>query len=178
MSKKSKDLIVATLLQLMESDLYHEITVSEICAWAKIARRTFYNNFSTKEDVLREACSNLITESLSAINDQPNYVSAEFWIDFLSHFFETNRQHSIFLGKLMNQNLFHLYVRLLLDMSENSVLWEKLLQNSLVSNKNTKYTLTAYSAVAVSMYEVWYYNGFKESPEELGTIYLSFISGN
>lgn len=176
MSKKSKDLIVVTLLKLMETNLYQEITVSEICAWAKIARRTFYNNFSSKDDVLRESCVNLISESLSGINPQLNYCDIKFWIEFLSHYFETNRKNSVFLGKLMEQNLFHLYVRLLIDMSENCELWDILQKKSLISIDDTRYSLPAYSAVSVTIYEVWYRNGFEETAEELAIIYLNFIA--
>lgn len=55
--------ICASLVRLMETVPYGEITVSRICAQAGIPRRTFYYYFDGKEDVLTLLIQGLMMES-------------------------------------------------------------------------------------------------------------------
>lgn len=49
---RSKNEITSSLLQLMKAYPYSEITVKQILLEAHIARKTFYRNFLSKDDVL------------------------------------------------------------------------------------------------------------------------------
>ena len=55
--------ICASLIRLMETIPYGEITVSRICDQARIPRRTFYYYFDGKEDVLALLIQGLMMES-------------------------------------------------------------------------------------------------------------------
>lgn len=49
---RSKQEITDTLLRLMQTYPYNQITVKQIILEAHVARKTFYRNFLSKDDVL------------------------------------------------------------------------------------------------------------------------------
>lgn len=50
---RSQECFVESLLELMKSKSLFKITIKDICEKANLSRQTFYQLFSTKEDVLR-----------------------------------------------------------------------------------------------------------------------------
>lgn len=54
---QSKKLLVNALYQLMEKKPYQEITVTELCKKADVARRTFYRHFQTPNQILEYSVS-------------------------------------------------------------------------------------------------------------------------
>ncbi|MDN6617045.1 MAG: TetR/AcrR family transcriptional regulator, partial [Enterococcus sp.] len=48
----SQEYITKALLALMEEKAYDEISITEITKKAQLARRTFYLNFSSKQEIL------------------------------------------------------------------------------------------------------------------------------
>ncbi len=53
-SDRSKQLMEETLLRLMQAENFSEISVQEITDNAGLSRRTFYRNYETKGDILRQ----------------------------------------------------------------------------------------------------------------------------
>ena len=58
----SKCLISDALISLIQESGFRQITITLLCERAQIARRTFYRNFDTVEDVLRYIGSQTIEE--------------------------------------------------------------------------------------------------------------------
>lgn len=50
---QSRDWLTAALIDLMEEKPFSRITVKEICQRADLSRQTFYNVFSSKEEILQ-----------------------------------------------------------------------------------------------------------------------------
>lgn len=50
---QSQQWLVNSLILLMKEKTYEKITVSDICKKADLSRQTFYNFFSTKEEILK-----------------------------------------------------------------------------------------------------------------------------
>ena len=65
--------ILKTLLEMMRVDNFNSITISRLTAKAEVGRASFYRNYQTKEDVLRQEAERLNNE-LNDIrrNDDPN----------------------------------------------------------------------------------------------------------
>ena len=65
--------ILKTLLEMMRVDNFDSITISRLTAKAEVGRASFYRNYQTKEDVLRQEAERLNNE-LNNIrrNDDPN----------------------------------------------------------------------------------------------------------
>ncbi|MCB2309384.1 TetR/AcrR family transcriptional regulator [Clostridium estertheticum] len=53
-SEKSKMWMENTLIKLMETEVYNEITIQEITDNAGLSRRTFYRNYSSKEEIIEQ----------------------------------------------------------------------------------------------------------------------------
>ncbi len=51
--------IIETLISLMQTNTYDEISVSTLCEHAEIPRKTFYRYFDSKEDLLQATLDSL-----------------------------------------------------------------------------------------------------------------------
>lgn len=102
-SRRSQKMITDALLSLMKKYPYPEITVKQIILEAELARKTFYRNFTSKDDVLNSYIDGVIleyTQALTAERADP--------ITVIFDFCEKKRK----LLKLLDQNDM-LYVLLL-----------------------------------------------------------------
>ena len=73
-SIRSKQEITSALLKLMRKYPYPEITVKQIVLETDLARKTFYLNYSSKDDVLDALMNQVIGEyvqALSSSDDDP-----------------------------------------------------------------------------------------------------------
>ncbi len=69
---RSKKEITDALIALMQDHSFSEITVKQIVLEAKLERKTFYNNFSSKEDVLDGVINSAIHEYVLALTKSPD----------------------------------------------------------------------------------------------------------
>ena len=56
----ARDKFLGALLKLMDTKPYSEISIKEICSFAGLSRRTFYNNFTQKNDLLDHLAEDLV----------------------------------------------------------------------------------------------------------------------
>ena len=66
---RSKTEITQALLKLMEEYPYSEITVKQIILTASLARKTFYRNFESKDDVLCSLIKKSFREYFDIVNN-------------------------------------------------------------------------------------------------------------
>lgn len=96
---RSRKEITDALLILMRKYPYSEISVKQIVMETSLARKTFYLNFDSKDDVLNSIIDGLILEytgSLSSAKDSPILVIFEFCgkhREYLSLLHKNNMQH-------------------------------------------------------------------------------------
>ena len=91
---RSQTEITEALLALMKKYPYGEITVKQIILEARLARKTFYRNFSSKDDVLRS----LIKEKLSRYFDIVNSAESDP-LTTIFEFADRNRELLMLLAK-------------------------------------------------------------------------------
>jgi len=65
---QSKRWIMESLIELMNKKTFQEITISELAAHADLGRRTFYRNFTSKEDVLESYLKDLIQKFIEYLS--------------------------------------------------------------------------------------------------------------
>lgn len=91
---RSKQQITDALLKLMEKYPYNEISVKQIIMETDLVRKTFYRNFSSKDDVLNAYINMKVYEYCQALLDQPDPLKVVF------EFCDKNRN----LLKLLHKN--------------------------------------------------------------------------
>ena len=104
-SIRSRKEITNALLRLMESYPYQEISVKQIILETDLARRTFYRNFESKEDVLDSVITDKITEYAKESSLNP-----ESPLDVIFSFCERNKTFLTLLHK--NGLLYLLLIKL------------------------------------------------------------------
>jgi AcrR family transcriptional regulator len=66
---ESKQMVIASMLELMKKKPYNDITISQISDHAKLSRRTFYRIFKEKDDILNEICDDLCKEYINHVQN-------------------------------------------------------------------------------------------------------------
>ncbi len=86
-AQRSQQWIMKALLELMEITEYDKITVSQICQSAELDRRTFYRNFSSKNDVLEQYTKLLSEEYIKMygmLAETTKFTAAKIFFEFWS----------------------------------------------------------------------------------------------
>lgn len=91
----TRRLLAESLLRLMESNSYKDITILQITQEAQVARRTFYRNFDSKEELLRYAIALLSEEFLASLLAKEKFVIKESVCLLL----ELCREHRVFFKR-------------------------------------------------------------------------------
>lgn len=101
---RSRQWLTAALWALMQEKPFARITISEIAERAQLSRRTFYRNFSSKEELLAEHLHALMEEYVEAVRpavDRPLSeivrVHLTFWTRHLEFLRVMDRERMLFL---------------------------------------------------------------------------------
>ena len=161
-SIRSKKEITDALIKLMQDHPYSEISVKQIVLETNLERKTFYNNFSSKDDVLNSIINNKIldyTQALTSSEDTP------FTVIF--NFCEKNKA----LLKLLHKN--NMLYLLLLKLNETiPELNEKydLSDNpfkKLIGSLDPDYLIAFNIGAMWNVIFKWVDRGMKDSPEHI-----------
>ena len=66
----TKDYITIALYYLMSKNDYESITVTDICAKARVSRMSFYRYFNNKEDIFINYCDERFEEFFGSLSDK------------------------------------------------------------------------------------------------------------
>lgn len=160
--------ITEALFRLMDREDYRAITISQITAEAGIARRTFYINFISKDDILDQHYGSLIREY---DRDMPEQAKDDLrnQAEYFFAFWKKHREYAVLLEKNRMLNMlierFHLYL-------DDTPL--PLLATS--SPAEQEYGSSYIAGGLFMMLRTWLQNGFRESPGKLADIFVR-VSG-
>ena len=104
MSVRSKNALSQSLLKIMMSKSFDDISISDITDHAGLSRQTFYTNFSKKEDIINYLLTGLFDRYCSRISSD-GVLSDTFIIDYFI-FWDDNKH---FLSLLFKQNMGYLF---------------------------------------------------------------------
>ena len=156
---KAKDYIIEALLHLMSKRNYSNITITNIAKKAGVNRVTFYRNFNTKDDVIKEY--------LKICDDKFNKIknSNDSGIYQMLKYFETNKS---IISLLYKSNCSHLLTEHILstwnyDKSDSNLI---------------AYTKSAWAYFMFGWANEWYLRGMQETPEEMVAIFENLQKQN
>jgi len=173
MSSKAKDIFSETLIKLLDINPFKKISISKICENTPLVRKTFYNNFDSKEDVIEYEVEKNIKEYINLLENRNDYTIKEASMVYFT-FWLTRKK---FLEKLVDNDLLHLIQRQVakyIDEIYKFVPSQKLDQ---LGEETLKYIYNFYSAGLCSLLNSWAKSGFEESPKELSLVFNSITEG-
>jgi AcrR family transcriptional regulator len=170
-SGKSKRWMENALLKLMETENYQEITIQEITDNAGLSRRTFYRNYSSKDEILEGCFCKIWMEYRSLIFQQtdlslPNIARV---------FFTLMRTHLDFLSLVNRHQLLPFFltkVDELLPPAFDIVKGDSIS----FSKESIQYALIFSSGGFMRILIRWINDGAQKQPEDMAVIIEDFIS--
>lgn len=174
-SRQSKEWIILALLQLMEHQVYSDISITDIARRAGLARQTFYRNYQDKDDILFDFLSRQFAQFRSLWDDQDILSEKMFvslfrtWQDqtpasLVANICNYDRKIRQIIFRSLDhfiQALFH--VHLPAD--------EKQQRSSL-----HYYAQRTFSSTLHVLLIEWTLNSFAQSPEEMGRLTFQLTS--
>ena len=165
-NQKVKRNITEALFALMREKNFHDITITELVSRAKVARASFYRNYSTKEDVMQNLVDDVLAEfRKEAITGEDGsfYCYENVKLSFV--YFSRYRQYFVdmceadFAGLLLTSlNQFH----------EEAA-------GTMPATSVERYQLYMYMGALLNTAAVWMWSGQNESIEDLTNEFCRFI---
>ena len=183
----SRQLLAEGLSRLMEQKDYRSISVSELCAAADIARRTFYRHFETIDDVLSYQLGKLTEEFVVYFFQHYKHDSIEQMVVL---FFEFWEQHLHFLQLLKKNHLLYVLPETVLPAmrlkirevgvgADPNALTEAesaSFSEFLSGQDEIEYAFYFMSGGVLSLLSRWLESGGTLSPKEMGAIAQSTVN--
>ncbi len=144
--------IIETLISLMQTNTYDEISVSTLCEQADIPRKAFYRYFDSKEDLLQATLDSVLGayHQFTAPRRRPN---ADMIEDF-ELFFLFWKEHKSVLQAIRFSQMSSFFVVTLVGGVFNERKGDPI---------TSRFAITGLFGVLLD----WAYRGFKESPESM-----------
>lgn len=164
---RSKKWIAGSLIDLLKKKPYKTITVEEICNGADLVRRTFYNNFKSKDDVIKYYLEYIFDEYWDIVSKQKEVDRLKVFQIYFNYLYN----HIDFLNSLFNNNLFYM---MLIVQDERIHKLNKLIFND--DSKFADYLSTFSSAGLCAVLYKWIVSGIEETPDEIAEIYYKITN--
>ncbi|WP_315069404.1 TetR/AcrR family transcriptional regulator [uncultured Clostridium sp.] len=170
-SNQSKLWMEDALLKLMETENYREITIQEITDNARLSRRTFYRNYSSKDEIL-EGCFYKIWLEYRSVIVQETDLSLP---SIATIFFAVMKKHFVFLSLVNRHHLLPLFL-LKIDELLPPAFDEVKGKNMPFSKESIQYALTFSTGGFMRILIQWVNDSKQKSPEEMAAMVKDFIS--
>lgn len=178
--QKTRDAIFRAFTELLSKKSYTKITVQEIINEANIGRSTFYAHFETRDELLKELCTDLFThvfsQTLSSEHTHDFSASAgdpgAMIVHILYHL-RDNRKNIVSLLSCESSELFLSYFKQYLREFVTAHLLAELSQSS--GSIPEEFLINHITCSFIGMVEWWVRQGLKQSPEELAGYFEQVI---
>ncbi|MBQ3383721.1 MAG: TetR/AcrR family transcriptional regulator [Anaerotignum sp.] len=157
----AKTQLTDALLELLKNKKLNEITVSELCDKAQLSRLSFYRNYSSFEDIIRQHLS-IITDGFL------NSTSANYRTTPRDQFITLLFEHMYNIKDL---------VSLLIDNDLSYLLKEEFDSafTRSVGIYDDPYRCYVASGAYFNLFYYWFINGCKETPAEVSQMLKGFL---
>ncbi len=164
----TKSYIMTSLFELMKEKNYEDITVTEIVKKAGVGRVTYYRNFESKDDIIRQYFKSETEDFLKKQIYKPR--TKEDYFDIIKLTFTYFKKNQEFFKLIKKAHLETLYLEFL---NENMKI--NFIENNLSNNKYLPYM---YVGVIFNTSMKWLESDCKESIDSLSKTLFDFIFHN
>ncbi|MBT9171990.1 MAG: HTH-type dhaKLM operon transcriptional activator DhaS [Syntrophomonadaceae bacterium] len=161
---RTQKAIAEAFLSLIQERAYEKISVTDICRRADVVRKTFYNHFHAKDDVVYYLINNIFHEMESKMDLKNMSVQQILLIAF--RFVMENREALLLF---YNRGLIRFAHQSISAYITNDHILTKL-DNRTIDARAYKYIAAQIPAVLISIIETWIENGFAEPVEFLAEL--------
>ena len=163
-SARSKAWLEKSLLDLMKDNPYDSISITEICKNSDLTRPTFYQHFSSKDEVIVVYLDTLFDEFYNELKN--NEVSSLYELALL--FFEFWKVYHSFITLLEKNNLFDLLGKQFIKYLD--ILFETIqLEPKAIPVNQRVYANAFISGGLIGLLRRWIDNGCKEDASQLAS---------
>lgn len=166
---RTQKAIADSFLFLLQELDYEKITITDICKEADIVRKTFYNNFRSKDHLLQSLIHEVFVEIESSLNLHKMNIS-----EILLYIFQFIIDNRDSLLLFYTRGLFPFAYKIIANYINSDHILIKLNQEDLDS-RAYKYISAQVAAVLISVIETWIENDFKEPIEFLTNLTESMM---
>lgn len=168
---RSQKEITDALLILMREHPYNEITVKQILLESKLARKTFYRNFESKDDVLFSLLRCNLEDYFDIVNNARGSV-----LDTIFEFADKNRELLMLLDKnnmlyVVLQSLNTFSVVMLDNQNKELNPFSKLFDGL-----DQEYLVALNIGAVWNVISVWVHRGMKQSPENVKKTIAAYLN--
>lgn len=164
-SKQSKSWMENALIELMKTYKYEEITIQQLTDQAGLSRRTFYRNYSSKDEIL-EDCFKKIWSEYELFTRQQKDLSLT---NVARIFFTVMKKHVDFLNLVNQQGLLNIFILKMGNLLPE-VFNELKGKDMPFSKENIEYALTFSTGGFMLLLTRWLKDIPQKSPEEMAEI--------
>lgn len=166
---RTQKAISGALLSLIKEHAYEDISVTHICRRVDVVRKTFYNNFHSKDDVVHYLINDIFHEMESKVDLQHMSVQQILLISF--KFILENREDLLLF---YNRGLIRFAHKSISAYITKDHIIAKI-DDKMVDARAYKYIAAQISAVLISVIETWIENGLEEPVEFMAELTESLM---
>lgn len=160
---KSKEWITTSLLQLMQTKNFQEITITELTKAADLSRKTFYRLFESKEDVLCAYIQKIWHDYVYELYTKYSHSFAETLLWYLNLCYQ-NRD---FLLLLYKNNLFALLHQEFNNLFKEAYLVKKADYPLAKEQDGLRYVLSYVIGGTLNILWQWAADGMNKKPDDI-----------
>jgi len=170
-SDRSKRELEAALLDLMHTENYAEITIQEIAYRAGLSRRTFYRNFTSKEEILEGCFDRIWSGYRERIVAEPILSLPNITRVFFTHM-HIHREVLLTVNRHNLLPLFQARVDVMLPIAFHEARGDV----ASLSAETLRYALAFSAGGFMRILVLWLNGGCRKSPDEMAAIVRDFLS--
>ena len=168
--------------ELVEASSYKNVSVSDICKKAGISRKTFYEYFHSKEDIVRSYFERHTIDSMRFIHGSMGYLSPEESMQSqCTHLYYSIKEDSDYYTRIVGDGLGDsggVLVRSLTNAihAYNLEVFDRIIGDH-EDSWSFDYAAYFFAASQAMLIKKWIQDGAKVPPADLGSLYIKMASG-
>lgn len=163
----TKNCIMEALLQLMHTQDYNDISITDITNRAGVSRMAYYRNYSSKDDILLDYMYRILKEYRAELNS-PSFQSNFQTYDHILYSLKYLQKYADYVLCLKKANRAEIVLHGL-DLYMLGV------TETLESSELEKYKLYCYSGALYNIFMHWIQNDMKEDIEAIASVIYELV---